>query len=111
MEKPFNFIFLYSKQRSKFNYDDLRAKLKAKLPNANFYLISVENIEKEIMELPTKDIQMLTTMPFFASYIPFIMKSLPSIKWIHSATAGIEPFFRVDEIKNLKPGYYFSNSK
>ena len=50
-------------------------------------------------------------MPFFASHIPFIMKSLPSIRWIHSATAGIEPFFKVDEIKNLKPGYYFSNSK
>lgn len=54
---------------------------------------------------------MLTTMPFFASHIPFIMKSLPSIRWIHSATAGIEPFFKVDEIKNLKPEYYFSNSK
>ena len=104
MEKPFNFIFLYSKKRSTFNYDDLRAKLKAKLPKVHFYLISVEDIEKEIKELPTKDIKMLTTMPFFASHIPFIMKSLPSIRWIHSATAGIEPFFKVDEIKNLKPG-------
>ena len=39
------------------------------------------------------------------------MKALPSIKWIHSATSGIEPFFAIDEIKNLSPGYYFSNSK
>ena len=58
MEKPFNFIFLYSKKRSTFNYDDLRAKLKAKLPKVHFYLISVEDIEKEIKELPTKDIKM-----------------------------------------------------
>ena len=38
MEKPFNFIFLCSKKRSTFNYDDLRAKLKAKLPKVHFYL-------------------------------------------------------------------------
>ena len=111
MDKPFNFIFLYNKMRRTFNYDDLRAKLKAKLPNVTLYLISTEDKEKEIEQLPTKDIQMLTTMPFFATHIPYIMKALPSIKWIHSATSGIEPFFAIDEIKNLSPGYYFSNSK
>ena len=111
MDKPFNFIFLYNKMRRTFNYNDLRAKLKAKLPNVTLYLISTEDKEKEIEQLPTKDIQMLTTMPFFATHIPYIMKALPSIKWIHSATSGIEPFFAIDEIKNLSPGYYFSNSK
>ena len=111
MDKPFNFIFLYNKMRRTFNYDDLRAKLKAKLPNVTLYLISTEDKEKEIEQLPTKDIQMLTTMPFFATHIPYIMKALPSIKWIHSATSGIEPFFAIEEIKNLSPGYYFSNSK
>ena len=97
--------------RRTFNYDDLRAKLKAKLPNVTLYLISTEDKEKEIEQLPTKDIQMLTTMPFCATHIPYIMKALPSIKWIHSATSGIEPFFAIEEIKNLSPGYYFSNSK
>ena len=52
-------------------------------------------IEKMIDELPTKDIKMLTLMPFLANHIPFILKKLPSIKWIHSLTAGIELFFKI----------------
>lgn len=111
MESTFNFIFLYNSKGNTFDFSILKKRLSKNLPDVTCFLVGNGEIEKMIDELPTKDIKMLTLMPFLANHIPFILKKLPSIKWIHSLTAGIELFFNIDEIKNPPKDFVFSNSK
>ena len=54
--------------------------------------------------------EMVGVPGYNAKPLSFILQKYPNIKWIHSLSAGVENFFKLDEF-NAKKDLIFSNSK
>lgn len=80
-------------------------------PLIHCFFVEGKNFNKEDIN-PLKDIKidMVCCPSFFAEHIPFVIQNFPSIKWVHSFSAGVENFFKAGSFKGNED-IIFSNSK
>ena len=77
-------------------------------PNIHYYII-INNFEEELQKIKDIKLDIVCSFPFVKN-VELALKMFPTIKWVHSLSAGIEKFLKVDLIsKNEK--LLFSNSK
>ena len=106
--REFNFILMCLNQTDLTQNETFCNELKKTHPNITCYLQLSDQFNPE--NFKDKQIEMVALWPFQVHLIPTIIKSFPSLKWIHSLAAGIEKFFTVPElISNDK--ILFSNNK
>ena len=92
-------------------YNKLEKKLKEKYPNIHLYSLSPkENYEEELNKLKHIKFDIFTARPLFVKLTTDILKTFPTIKWMHSLAAGIEKLFSIDSLWN-NDNIIFSNSK
>lgn len=90
-------------------YEEGFQNISHEFPNIHNYII-VENFEEELKKIKDIKLDIVCSSPFFSKYVQYALKNYPTIKWLHSLAAGVEKFFKLDEItKNEK--LLFSNSK
>lgn len=79
-------------------------------PLIHIYIIDSNNFDQEIEKIKDIKLEMICCFPPFAKFIPTLLQKFPSIKWIHSLSAGVERFFKLENFKTNK-NIIFSNSK
>ena len=99
-KKEFSFILLYEKETNYFPFDKLTSILyslseetKCKITP---YYIEQKEIEEKIKEI--KSLDMVTSDPKSASFIPKILSHFKNLSWVHSMFAGVDKFLVQKEI-------------
>ena len=98
--KEFSFAFLFEKETNYFPFDKLTSILntiseetKCKITP---YYIEQKEIEEKLKEIKTLD--MVTSDPKSASFIPKVLSYFKNITWVHSMFAGVDKFLALKEI-------------
>ena len=92
-------------------YNKLNEKLKEKYPNIHLYSLSPkENYEEELNKLKNIKFDILTARPLFVKLTTDILKTFPTIKWMHSLAAGIEKLITINSLWN-NDNIILSNSR
>ena len=94
-------------------FEKIIEPLKQKYPQINYYYFSIPINESEIESLKSKNISVIYCRPHLATSLPYLIKNLPTIKWVHSLSAGVDRYFKVPEfvekIKNKE--IIFTNNR
>ena len=90
-------------------YEERFQNIAKEYPKIHSYII-VNNFEEELKKIKDVKLDVICSSPFFAKYVEYVLKNFPSIKWVHSLAAGVEKFFKIDEISKNE-NLIFSNSK
>ena len=90
-------------------YEENFQKISSEFPKIHSYVI-VNNIEEELKKIKDVKIDIICSSPFFAKQVQNVLKNFPSVKWLHSLSAGIEKYLKIDEILKNE-NLIFSNSK
>jgi len=106
--REFNFILMCLNKNDFSQNEKLSNELKKTHPNINCYILLEESFNPENFQ--NKQIEMIALWPFQVHLIPNFIKLFPSLKWIHSLSAGVEKFFTIPELIN-NDNIIFSNSK
>ena len=98
--KTFSFAFIYDKVTNYFPFDKLDTLI-SKISNEenckiNSYYIEQNEIEEKIKDIPELD--MVTSDPKCAPYIPKLLSHYKNLKWVHSMFAGVDKFLAQKEI-------------
>ena len=92
-------------------YNKLEQKLKEKYPNIHLYSLSPkEKYEEDLNSLKDIKFDILTARPLFVKLTTDILKTFPTIKWMHSLAAGIEKLIKIDSLWN-NDNIILSNSR
>lgn len=92
-------------------YNKLEKKLKEKYPNIHLYSLSPsEKYEDDLNKLKNIKFDILSARPLFIKLTTDIIKTFPTIKWMHSLAAGIEKLFTIDSLWN-NDNIILSNSR
>ena len=99
-KKEFSFAFLYDKATNYFPFDKLSSILKSLSDetkcNITPYYIEQNEIEEKLKEI--KNLDMVTSDPKSASFIPKVLSHFKNLKWVHSMFAGVDKFLSQKEI-------------
>ena len=90
-------------------YEEGFQKLSKEFPKIHTYFI-IDNFEEEIQKLKDVKLDIVSGSPFFSKYVEIVLKNFPSVKWLHSLSAGIERYLKLDIISKNE-NLIFSNSK
>ena len=92
-------------------YFKLEKKLKEKYSNIHLYSLSPkEKYEDDLNKLKNIKFDILSARPLFIKLTTDIIKTFPTIKWIHSLAAGVEKLFTIDSLWN-NDNIILSNSR
>ena len=98
--KNFSFAFIYDKPTNYFPFDKLNSLLSLISSQEKClitpYYIEQNEIDEKIKDI--KDLDMVTSDPKCAPYIPKILNHYKNIKWVHSMFAGVDKFLSQKEI-------------
>ena len=101
MEKEINILAIVEGPLFISAYNKLDKKLKENHPNIHLYSLSIkENYEEQLNKLKDIKFDILTARPLFVKLTTDILKTFPTIKWMHSLAAGIEKLFTIDSLWN-----------
>jgi phosphoglycerate dehydrogenase-like enzyme len=99
-KKEFSFAFLYEKETNYFPFDKLSSilntlseELKCKITP---YYIEQNEIEEKLKDI--KNLDMVTSDPKSAAFIPKILSHFKNLTWVHSMFAGVDKFISQKEI-------------
>ena len=99
-KKKFSFAFIYDKKTNYFPFDKLTTLISSLSSQENCeiipYYIEQNEIEQKIKEIPI--IEMVTSDPKCASFIPKLLNHYKNLKWVHSMFAGVDKFLAQKEI-------------
>ena len=90
-------------------YEEGFQTISQEFPNIHNYII-VNNFEEELKKIKDVKLDIVCSSPFFSKYVQYALKNFPTIKWVHSLAAGVEKFFKIEEITKNE-NLIFSNSK
>ena len=100
LKKEFSFAFLYEKETNYFPFDKLSSILNSLSEETKCkitpYYIEQKEIEEKLKQI--KSLDMVTSDPKSASYIPKVLSHFKNIKWVHSMFAGVDKFLAQKEI-------------
>ena len=99
-KKEFCFAFIYDKQTNYFPFDKLSSILN-KLSEETKCVITPYYIEQNEIEEKLKNIKnldMVTSDPKCAPFIPKILSHFKNMTWVHSMFAGVDKFLAQKEI-------------
>ena len=92
-------------------YNKLEKKLKEKYPNIHLYSLSPkEKYEDDLNKLKDIKFDILSARPLFVKLTTDIIKTFPTIKWMHSLAAGVEKLFPIESLWN-NDNIILSNSR
>ena len=98
--KSFSFAFIYDKETNYFPFDKLETLILSISSQENCkitpYFIEQNEIEQKIKDIP--DLDMVTSDPKCASFIPKLLTHYKNLKWVHSMFAGVDKFLAQKEI-------------
>ena len=98
--KKFSFAFIYDQVTNYFPFDKLTTLLSSISSQENCeiipYYIEQNEIDSKIKEIP--DLDMVTSDPKCAPFIPKLLNHYKNLKWVHSMFAGVDKFLAQKEI-------------
>jgi len=99
-KKEFFFAFIYDKATNYFPFDKLSSTLNSVSEEIKCkitpYYIDQNEIESKLNEI--KELDMVTSDPKSASFIPKVLSHFKNLKWVHSMFAGVDKFLSQKEI-------------
>ena len=108
-EIELNILIFARNQEMKKDYEEGFQKLSKEFPKIHTYFI-LDNFEEEIQKLKAIKLDIVTSYPFFSKNVEYVLQNFPTIKWLHSTSAGIERYLKLDIISKNE-NLLFSNSK
>ena len=98
--KEFSFAFLFEKETNYFPFDKLTLILNTLSEETKCkitpYYIEQKEIEEKLKDIKTLD--MVTSDPKSASFIPKVLSHFKNLTWVHSMFAGVDKFLALKEI-------------
>lgn len=91
-------------------YKKIEQKLKEKYPNIHLYSLPHKDYEEELNKIKDIKFDIVTGRPLFVKLTTDILKTFPTIKWMHSLAAGIEKLCVIDSLWN-NDNIILSNSR
>ena len=104
-----NIVVFAWNQEFKEVYEEKFPKIFKEYPNIHNHII-VSNFEEELKKLKDIKLDIICSFPFFVKHVQYALKNFPSIKWVHSMSAGVDKFLKIDEISKNE-NLIFSNNK
>ena len=96
-EIELNILIFARNQEMKKDYEEGFQKLSKEFPKIHNYFI-LDNFEEEIQKLKAIKLDIVTSSPFFSKNVEYVLQNFPTIKWLHSTSAGIERYLKLDII-------------
>ena len=109
-KKDINVIIIAEGEELIKGYEKFNQRIKENYPNIHLYRITPMKYEEQIDKIKHIKFDLLACFPLYNKLITYILETFPSIKWMHSLSAGIENIFKIDKLCN-NDNIILTNSK